>query len=257
MGELVVLPPGQLTLFDLATIANREHALAFEAGVSFIEHAIRAGEALLEAKAQIRHGEWLPWLAKNFDASEDTAERYMKVASNSARVRNLEEPTLRKALEALSPPDLDPTMAVMSSSASPEWATPQDVFDELDAEFGFELDVCATDENAKCARYFTQVDDGLAQEWTGRCWMNPPYGDTIGAWVRKARESAMAGAVVVCLVPARVDTAWWWDNCWQAEIRFIRGRLRFGAGDVGAPFPSAIVVFGLAPNIPSSARWVR
>lgn len=155
MSEIAVIPPGQLTLFDLATIANREHALAFEAGVSMIEHAICAGEALIQAKAQVKHGEWLPWLSDNFRASEDTAERYMKVAANSARVRNFGSPSLRKALEAVSPPDPHPSMAVMSSSASPEWATPQDVFDDLDAEFGFELDVCATDENAKCSRYFT------------------------------------------------------------------------------------------------------
>ena len=149
------------------------------------------------------------------------------------------------------------TMAVMSSSESPEWATPQDFFDELDAEFAFGVDVCANASNAKCERYFSPVEDGLAQEWRGVCWMNSPYGDEIAVWVRKARESAEAGAVVVCLVPARVDTAWWWDNCWQAEIRFVRGRLRFGAGDVGAPFPSAVVVFGRPANIPSTALLRR
>jgi phage N-6-adenine-methyltransferase len=101
--------------------------------------------------------------------------------------------------------------SVHFSSASPEWSTPQDVYDALDAEFGFELDVCATAGNAKCDRYFTQGDDGLAQAWRGVCWMNPPYGDGLGAWMRKAHESSLLGATVVCLVPARTDTRWWQD----------------------------------------------
>ena len=147
---------------------------------------------------------------------------------------------MRRALRAIS----DTTMDTMSSSESPEWPTPQAFFDLLDREFRFDVDVCATTENAKCSRYFTESDDGLAQEWTGTCWMNPPYGETIQKWIAKAWQSAWAGATVVCLVPARVDTAWWWDYCLDAEIRFIRGRLRFGDGEQGAPFPSAVVVFG-------------
>lgn len=133
--------------------------------------------------------------------------------------------------------------SVHFSSATPEWATPVDLFAGLDAEFGFDLDVCATAENAKCPRYFTAADDGLAQEWAGVCWMNPPYGRGIGAWIRKAAESAEAGATVVCLVPARVDTAWWHDYCRHGEVRFLRGRLRFGDAVASAPFPSALVVF--------------
>jgi phage N-6-adenine-methyltransferase len=132
--------------------------------------------------------------------------------------------------------------SVHFSSATAEWSTPQDLFDELDREFGFDLDVCASAANAKCGRYFTQADDGLAQAWRGICWMNPPYGAGIGAWVRKAHESSLLGATVVCLVPARTDTRWWQDCCTLGEIRFLRGRLRFN--DAGtAPFPSAIVVF--------------
>ena len=129
------------------------------------------------------------------------------------------------------------------SSATDLWATPQDFFDKLDAEFGFELDVCATPENAKCPRYFTKEMDGLAQEWKGVCWMNPPYGREIGLWMHKALRSSQNGATVVCLIPARTDTAWWHDCAMKGEIRFIRGRLKFGGGKANAPFPSAIVVF--------------
>src|SRR6266853_968221 len=113
----------------------------------------------------------------------------------------------------------------------------------LHAEFGFTLDVAAQPGNAKCPRYFTPEDDGLAQPWDGVCWMNPPYGKTIGQWMRKAYESAQAGATVVCLVPARVDTRWWHRYCAHGEIRFLEGRLRFGGCKNSAPFPSAIVVF--------------
>lgn len=135
--------------------------------------------------------------------------------------------------------------AVHFSSASGEWSTPPDVFAALDAEFGFTLDPCATPDNAKCARYFTRGDDGLAQSWTGeRVFMNPPYGRVIGGWMRKAYEESRGGALVVCLIPARTDTAWWHDYVIPyGETRFIRGRLKFGGAANSAPFPSAIVVF--------------
>ena len=135
-------------------------------------------------------------------------------------------------------------MNVHFSSKTDMWATPQDTFDALAAEFGpFDLDVCATPENAKCPRYYTREDDGLAQPWTGRCWMNPPYGRTIGQWMKKAYEESQRGALVVCLVPARTDTAWWHDYAMKGQIRFLRGRLKFGGAANSAPFPSAVVVF--------------
>jgi phage N-6-adenine-methyltransferase len=124
-------------------------------------------------------------------------------------------------------------LKVHFSSSNNNWATPQDFFDKLNEEFHFELDVCATSENAKCKKYYSPVEDGL----------NPPYGREIGKWMKKAYESALAGATVVCLVPARTDTAWWFDYCAKGEIRFIKGRLKFGGSKNAAPFPSAIIVF--------------
>lgn len=109
--------------------------------------------------------------------------------------------------------------AGLFSSATGEWSTPQDVYDALDTEFGFTLDPCATPENAKCERYFTKEDDGLAQEWTGVVFMNPPYGRQIGRWLKKAYESALAGATVVCLVPSRTDTRWWLIADIPARVR--------------------------------------
>lgn len=135
-------------------------------------------------------------------------------------------------------------MSVHFSSVSDEWATPQDVFDALDREFGpFTLDPCATPENAKCERYFTAKENGLNQPWGGVVFCNPPYGREIGEWVKKAHAASCRGATVVCLLPARTDTAWWHDYAAKGEVRFIRGRLRFGGHAKDAPFPSAVVIF--------------
>ena len=134
-------------------------------------------------------------------------------------------------------------MNVHFSSATEMWATPQEFFDKYNSVHKFETDVCASPENAKCINYFTEQDDGLSQEWSGSCWMNPPYGRTIKAWMRKAYESSLQGATVVCLVPARTDTAWWHEYAIKGDIEFIRGRLKFGDHKNSAPFPSAVVVF--------------
>lgn len=131
------------------------------------------------------------------------------------------------------------------SSASGEWETPQDLFDELDKEFGFRLDPCATDGNTKCPVYFTVKDDGLGQPWRpSPVFVNPPYGREIAKWVQKGFEEAQQGAVVVMLLPARTDTRWFHDYCMKAkEIRFLKGRLKFGGAKNSAPFPSMIVIF--------------
>jgi site-specific DNA-methyltransferase (adenine-specific) len=108
----------------------------------------------------------------------------------------------------------------------------------LNAKYGpFDLDPCATADNAKCPRYFTKEQDGLSQEWTGRVFMNPPYGRTLAAWMRKAWEASQTTAeVVVCLVPGRIDTAWWHDYALRGEVTPRRGRLKFGACKNSAPF---------------------
>lgn len=124
------------------------------------------------------------------------------------------------------------------------WETPQDFFNKLKQEFDFQIDVCAIPENAKCDIYYTPDEDGLQQEWNGVCWINPPYGRQIGAWVKKAYESYINNdATVVCLLPARTDTKWWHDYCMKGEIRFVKGRLKFGGSKNSAPFPSAVVIF--------------
>lgn len=134
---------------------------------------------------------------------------------------------------------------VMFSSKTDLWETPQEFFNALDNEFGFDLDVCATPENAKCSAYYTPEQDGLSQPWDGVVWCNPPYGKNIGKWVQKAHEeNRRNNNYIVMLLPARTDTKWFHDYILsKAEIRFIRGRLKFGGAKNSAPFPSMVVVF--------------
>lgn len=132
------------------------------------------------------------------------------------------------------------------SSQTAEWATPADFFAELDREFRFELDPCATVDNAKCAQFYTKEQDGLAQDWGGRrVFCNPPYGREIARWVRKCYEESRKGALVVMLIPARTDTAYFHDYIYHKakEVRFIRGRLHFNGHRNAAPFPSMVVIF--------------
>ena len=132
-------------------------------------------------------------------------------------------------------------------SRGSDWATPQELFDNLNQEFGFTLDPCASDWNAKCSNYFTEKDDGLQQNWSKHIvFMNPPYGKVLYDWMLKAYVSCLAGATVVCLVPAATDTAWWHEFALKGEIRYPRGRPRFltKEGDWQQTFsPSVVVVF--------------
>ena len=130
---------------------------------------------------------------------------------------------------------------LMFSSKTDKWATPQDFFDKLNNEFKFQLDVCADENNHKCARFFTKEQDGLLQEWGGaRVWCNPPYGRGVEEWIKKCSKCDLA----VMLLPARTDTKWFHEYIYgKAEIRFVRGRLKFGNQKNSAPFPSMVVVF--------------
>lgn len=133
------------------------------------------------------------------------------------------------------------------SSQNPNWPTPQELFDELDGKFHFTLDPCADDLNHKCDKYYTEEQDGLAQDWAGEVvFCNPPYGRVIGRWVEKAFREVYAGQCrkAVLLLPARTDTKWFHDFIYhRAEIHFIRGRIRFDGAAYNAPFPSMVVIF--------------
>lgn len=135
---------------------------------------------------------------------------------------------------------------VMFSSKTDEWSTPQDLFDKLNEEFHFDLDVCASETNHKCALYYDRKQDGLKMPWKEHVvWCNPPYGREIGKWVHAAiLEHITNGTTIVMLLPARTDTKWFHDDIlgW-AEIRFLRGRLKFGGSKNSAPFPSMLAIY--------------
>ena len=133
------------------------------------------------------------------------------------------------------------------SSDRMDWETPQALFDELNAEYGFTLDPCSTHANAKCENHYTAEDDGLALPWGGVVFCNPPYGRSIGDWIRKCSEEAARCETIVALVPARTDTRWFHEYIYhRAEVVFLRGRLKFetdGKPGGTAPFPSMLVIW--------------
>lgn len=132
------------------------------------------------------------------------------------------------------------------TSVTDEWATPQALYDELDREFHFTLDPCASADNHKCEKWYSKSDDGLSKSWSGETvFCNPPYGREIQKWVAKCAAENEGGVVCVMLIPARTDTRWFHEYIYnKAEVRFIKGRLKFGDAKENAPFPSMIVVFG-------------
>ncbi len=141
----------------------------------------------------------------------------------------------------------------MRSSLDDTWSTPRDFFEKLHQEFNFTLDAAALRSSAVVPNYlgpdheYGWRHDALTVEWAGASeggavWLNPPYGREIGKFMRKANEEAKKGITVVCLVPSRTDTKWWWDSVIMHEVRFVKGRLKFGGQKNSAPFPSAVVV---------------
>jgi phage N-6-adenine-methyltransferase len=135
------------------------------------------------------------------------------------------------------------TRKTMFSSKKQDYGTPKQLFDELDKEFHFNLDVCANEINHKCDNYFTEEINGLKQEWNGTCWMNPPY-DSCYEWIEKAYIESLKGSTIVALIPARTDTKYYHKFIKNAsEVRFLDGRVKFEGAEGTAPFPSMVVVF--------------
>ena len=136
---------------------------------------------------------------------------------------------------------------VVFESNKMDYATPEHLFDQLDREFHFTLDPAASKDNHTCDKFFTEKENGLEQSWGGeRVFCNPPYGKTLGKWVRKAFDECYRGScpLVVLLIPARTDTMWFHNYIYhKAEVRFIKGRLRFNGCTINAPFPSMIVIY--------------
>ena len=125
----------------------------------------------------------------------------------------------------------------MMTSIHPNWSTPKWLYDELNKEFHFDFDPCPLNDNP--------VFDGLSIEWKQRNYINPPYGRQIGNWIRKAYQESISGKQCIMLLPSRTDTKWFHEIIlpYAKEIRFIKGRLKFGNATNSAPFPSMIIIF--------------
>ena len=183
--------------------------------------------------------------------------------SRRTREAGIEWQTVLNYLDGCGANEIDPSIAGLlkfssgagfyQSSESVEWSTPQWLFDLLDTEFKFKTDVCASLDNAKCKVYFDEKMNGLEQDWGGACWMNPPYGNEISKWMEKARQSAMDGATVVCLVPGAYETRWFRESAQMGEVRLLNnGRVRWQEMSA-APFPSAVII--LAPKKRASVKF--
>jgi len=136
------------------------------------------------------------------------------------------------------------------SSEDQTWETPQDFFNKLNNEFNFTLDPCCSLKTAKCKKFYTEEHNGLNKDWSDEIvFMNPPYGRQIKHWIKKAKQESKKGAIVVCLIPSRTDTIYWHEHIFaeekkgNCEVRFLKGRLKFGNAKNSAPFPSAVIVY--------------
>lgn len=237
-GGKVKQPKDKLSA--VAVLINAEHRAVVHSMKDGMAHALKCGDLLLKAKDAITHGDWLPWLKKHCDFAESTARAYMQVARNRQRVGDL---SFREALKVLASKEEN----VHFSSESIEWYTPVEVIQRVVASLGeIELDPCANEDNqVQATKHFTAADDGLAREWFGRVYMNPPYGSDIGLWVQRLCEQYACGNVTeaIALVPARVDTEWF-RMFRDFAVCFVNGRLKFSGCDNSAPFPSALVYLG-------------
>lgn len=147
-------------------------------------------------------------------------------------------------------------LAPLMTSNNADWETPDHLFNALHDEFRFTIDAAASMENRKIKNFFSIHQDAFRLQWRGVVWLNCPYGKEMGRWMEKAKRSTVDNsATVVCLVPARTDTNWWFDHARFGEVRFLKGRLRFKGAPTSAPFPSALIIF--RPGLPRSTSYWR
>ncbi len=226
-----VIEPGDLV--DYATTANKEHELVRQSGESMVDHAVRAGGALLAAKALVDHGNWLPWLEANFNGSDRTANVYMQISANPQRAADLQEPSLRKALEVVSVPP--PTVHVSQNTGENEWYTPPEIIDAaVEVMGGIDLDPASTVKANRIVHaesFYTKADDGLSQTWSGRVWMNPPYEQP---WIERfctklVDEYNQDNIVEACVLVNNATETNWSQTLAKASNALCqpKGRVRF------------------------------
>jgi hypothetical protein len=239
---------------NLAERIEQAHDSASRHARHAIDFAVICGRLLLEAKKEVNHGNWLAWVDTRLSFGHRQAQKYMRLAEHAGALPNANPGShlsINEALAALASPKerqgASHTLRVTCSSESPEWYTPPPIVERVVSALGeIDLDPSWHPESpVQASTAYTIEDDGLAQRWTGRVYLNPPYGREIDAWIAKLVEEYAAGAVseAIALVPARVDTEWFrrldaFPRC------FVYGRLTFANAENPAPFPSAVVYLG-------------
>ncbi len=268
-----VLPSGLHTRWDYAEQINEEWRKS-------VESSVEIGRLLSESKRELDHGEFEKMVDDDLPFGQRTAEMFIAihhdpVLSNTNHgsllpsswrtlyaLTRLPDDTKQQYLdEGIITPETqrkdvekwlgNRDIGVLMSSQSNEWYTTQDIIDTvIDVMGGIDLDPCSnshTNPSVPASHHFTKEDDGLAQKWFGRVYMNPPYGRAIPDWIGKLVEEYQAGRVqqAVALVPARPDTAWF--RMMRDCIRcFMFGRVRFNDHENSAPFPTMLVGVGCA-----------
>ena len=225
---------------------NREHKLAQQTAGTAVEHAVRCGELLLSVKRRLKHGEFLPWVEKHCEFTRFTAAKYMK--ASKANVAGAHISSLAKLLGGDS-------VHVSHNSGENEWYTPPDIIERARrAMGGIDLDPASSElanVSVKAATYFTGEQDGLAQEWRGRVWMNPPYAQPLCAQfceqiTARYKQGKVSQACV--LVNNATETAWFQPMLAAATaVCFPAGRVKFVGvkGNAGSPLQGqAILYFG-------------
>jgi hypothetical protein len=264
---------------SLAEQINAAHRRAFDCAQQALEHAAECGRLLLKAKKVIPHSAWLSWLENHTEVGVRQSQKYMQLAKGWAEVQakndlSKSHLTVDGALRLLAKPRPAPadkvqvpkpkpatvtaidaatgaksaTLSVLSSSKSSEWYTPPEIVVLVGRVLGeIDIDPCWHPESPVVATVTIAKDDadGLAHDWQGRVYLNPPYGRGIDDWIAKLVAEYDRGAVTeaIALVPARVDTEWFarldaFPRC------FIKGRLTFANADNPAPFPAAAIYLG-------------
>lgn len=274
----------QAALFDYTSLYPetrvfvQEKALAIHARLKrAAEDVIAIGQDLIEVKLHLGHGQFLSWLQAEFEMTDRHARNFMNVASRFSSKSEIISDlpvTVIYALAAPSTPDtviemvatgqIEPTLPAIREAKQPSfsliqhgmgqsdvvtWNTPREVIERVITLFGeIDLDPCSNSHdtpNVPARTIYTEEDDGLAQKWHGKIYLNPPYGNEIGKWVKKLLEEYEQGRVeeAVALLPGRVDTIWF-QPLYQFVMCNVRGRLKFSGAENSAPFPSVIVYLG-------------
>ena len=245
---------GVVVYVSVANEVNEEHELFIGSMYGAVEHAIRAGELLIQEKSKHKHGEWLDWIEANCNFDRSTAAGYMRCAKNKDKLLSNVERVLhlRDAMKLLA----EPKTHVSFNSGENEWYTPPEYIEAARQVMGaIDLDPASSEVANRivgASVYFTAENDGLKFSWDGHVWMNPPYAsELIGKFtdklVKHYANKDITQAIV--LVNNATETVWFQSMLVHASaVCFVKHRIKFidmEGNPSGTPLQGqAILYFG-------------